>query len=93
MNEPDTQPVKSAFAELFPPEEAIELEMQAVLLRGLEAWLAQSKLTQAEAAKVLGVTQARVSDIARGKISRFSLDLLIKLAARAGLHPRLELVA
>jgi predicted XRE-type DNA-binding protein len=50
-------------------------------------------MTQAEAAKILAVTQARVSDIKRGKISSFSLDLLVRLAARAGLNPKLKLVA
>jgi predicted XRE-type DNA-binding protein len=50
-------------------------------------------MTQTEAAKVLGVTQARVSDLKHGKISQFSLDLLVRLAARAGLHPKLKLAA
>jgi predicted XRE-type DNA-binding protein len=40
-------------------------------------------MTQAEAAKVLGVTQARVSDLKRGKIDRFIMELLVRLAARA----------
>lgn len=79
-------------AALFPPDRGAELKMRAQLLRGLEAWL-QTAGTQAAAAKVLGVTQARVSDIKRGKIDRFSLDLLVRLAARAGLHPQLKLAA
>lgn len=67
--------------------------MRAVLLRGLEEWLAaNADMTQTAAAKVLGVTQARVSDLKRGNISKFSLDLLVKLAARAGLRPRIELL-
>ena len=77
---------------LFPPERGAELKMRAVLLRGLEAWL-QTAGTQTEAAKVLGVTQARVSDIKHGKIDKFSLDLLVRLAARAGLQPQLNLAA
>jgi len=55
--------------------------MRAQLLMGLEHWLEKSRMTQAEAAKVLGVTQARVSDLKRGKIDRFSMDLLVRLAA------------
>lgn len=78
--------------ELFSPDEGVELKMRAELLRGLEAWL-KAAGTQADAAKVLKVTQARVSDIKRGKIDKFSLDLLVRLAARAGLHPELRLVA
>lgn len=84
---------RGVFFDLFPPEQAVELTMRAELLRGLDQWLARSGMTQTAAAKVLGVTQARVSDIKHGKIDRFSLDLLIKLAARAGLDPRLELAA
>jgi predicted XRE-type DNA-binding protein len=65
--------------------------MRAILLHGLTAWLQDCGMTQAAADEVLGTTQARVSDIKRGKINQFSLDLLVKLAARAGLHPRMEL--
>jgi predicted XRE-type DNA-binding protein len=63
------------------------------LLMGLEHWLEKRRMTQAEAAKVLGVTQARVSDLKRGKIDRFSMDLLVRMAARAGLKPKLKLAA
>jgi predicted XRE-type DNA-binding protein len=77
----------------FPAEKAAEMEMRAKLLMGLEHWLEKSRMTQAEAAKVLGVTQARVSDLKRGKIDRFSMDLLVRLAARAGLKPKLRLAA
>jgi predicted XRE-type DNA-binding protein len=84
---------KSVFYDLFNESEAAELEMRSVLLHGLVAWLRDSGLTQAAAAEVLGTTQARVSDIKRGKINQFSLDLLVKLAARAGLHPRIALKA
>lgn len=67
--------------------------MRAQLLMGLAQWLEKGRMTQAEAAKVLGVTQARVSDLKRGKIDRFSMDLLVRLAARAGLKPTLNLAA
>lgn len=88
-----TPPDRSVFRDLFPAEEAAELEIRSTLLQGLERWLAESRMTQVQAAKVLGVTQARISDLKRGKISRFSLDLLVRLAARAGLEPRLEIAA
>jgi predicted XRE-type DNA-binding protein len=84
---------QSVFRDLFPKAEAEELEIRAVLLMGLERWLSTSAMTQTEAAKVLGVTQARISDIRRGKINQFSLDLLVRLAARAGLRPTLKLAA
>jgi predicted XRE-type DNA-binding protein len=78
---------------IFPAEKAAEIEIRAKLLMGLEHWLEKSRMTQAEAAKVLGATQARVSDLKRGKIDRFSMDLLVRLAARAGLKPKLKLAA
>jgi predicted XRE-type DNA-binding protein len=84
---------RSVFHDLYPEDRAAEMEMRSLLLQGLGGWLADSDLTQVEAAKVLGVTQARVSDIKRGKISSFSLDLLVRLAARAGLNPKLRLIA
>lgn len=70
------------------PEETAMREMIGV---SLEAWLARSRLTQTAAAAILGTTQARVSEIKHGKTAHFSLDLLVRLAARAGLQPRLSL--
>jgi predicted XRE-type DNA-binding protein len=73
---------RSVFYDLFPAEKAAEMEMRAMLLMGLEHWLERSRMTQ-----------ARVSDLKRGKIDRFSMDLLVRLAARAGLKPKLKLAA
>lgn len=85
--------VRSVFYDLYDPDVAAEMEARSILLMGLERWLKDCALTQAAAAKVLGVTQARVSDIKRGKINQFSLDLLVRLAARAGLRPEFRLAA
>jgi predicted XRE-type DNA-binding protein len=87
------QKARSVFHDLGPENRAAEMEMRSLLLQGLSTWLAGSAMTQSEAAKLQGITQARVSDIKRGKISQFSLDLLVRLAARAGLDPKLKLVA
>ena len=84
---------RSVFYDLFSAEKAAEMEIRAQLLIGLEQWHEKSGMTQAAAAKELGVTQARVSDLKRGKIDRFSMDLLVRLAARAGLKPKLNLAA
>ncbi|MGC1459258.1 MAG: XRE family transcriptional regulator [Steroidobacteraceae bacterium] len=67
--------------------------MRSTLLRGLEHCLKASGLTQTQAANALGITQARVSDIKRGKIGQFSLDMLVRLASRAGLKPKIKLAA
>ena len=50
-------------------------------------------MTQAEAAKVLGVTQARVSDLKRGKSNRFSMDLLVRRQRALDSNPKLKLAA
>jgi predicted XRE-type DNA-binding protein len=55
----------------------------------VESW----KVTQAVAAKRLGVTQPRLNDLLRGRINRFSVDALMKLASQAGLAVRVELSA
>ena len=77
----------------FPPEEAALLAMRADLMAKLRLTIDEKEWTQAEAAKVLGIAQSRVSDLVRGKWEKFSLDMLITLASRAGLQPRLELAA
>jgi predicted XRE-type DNA-binding protein len=82
---------RSVFHDLFSEEEAAELEMRAKLLSGINKWLSKSGLTQTQAAEQLGVTQARVSEIKNGKINRFSLSMLVRLAQRAGLRPGIKL--
>jgi predicted XRE-type DNA-binding protein len=54
----------------------------------VESW----KGTQAEAAKRLGVTQPRMNDLLRGRIDKFSIDALMKLAAQAGLSVHVKVV-
>jgi predicted XRE-type DNA-binding protein len=84
---------RGVFYDLFDEDRAAELTMRSELLHGLQTWLAGSGSTQTAAATELGITQARVSDIKRGKIESFSLDLLVRLAARAGLRPRIKFAA
>jgi predicted XRE-type DNA-binding protein len=43
-------------------------------------------LTQAEAAKLLGVTQPRISDLMRGKVDRFSIDSLVEMLGHIGIR-------
>lgn len=68
----------------FPPEEAANLQARSDLMIQLTRILEARSLTQAAAAKLLGVTQPRVSDLMRGKIERFSIDNLVELLSRAG---------
>ena len=57
--------------------------------RALIEWYRKSGLTQAAAAKALGVTQPRLNALLKGKIGLFSLDALVNIASRAGLNVRL----
>lgn len=94
MNEPITESAGNVFTDLgFEPGEAILLQMRARLLNDLRDYIASSGLTQIEAASLLGLTQSRVSDLMQGKWDKFSLEMLIRLEARAGREVRLELVA
>lgn len=68
------------------PEEAENMKLRSVLMTALKDHLAHSEMSQAQAAKLLGVTQPRVSDLMRGKINLFALDALVNMAAAAGLH-------
>ncbi|MFZ5523823.1 MAG: helix-turn-helix domain-containing protein [Pseudomonadota bacterium] len=77
----------------FSPEEATILAMRAQLMGELRIKIRDEKWTQAEAAQVLGVSQSRVSDLIRGKFEKFSLDMLITLATRAGKKVELKLAA
>jgi predicted XRE-type DNA-binding protein len=82
---------RGVFYDLFDEDKAAEMTVRAQAMLGMRDWLASSGMTQVAAAKHLGLTQARVSEIKRGKINAFSLDLLVRLAARAGLEPKLTL--
>src|SRR5262245_63674342 len=69
----------------FGPEEAENLRVRSNLMIELSKLIKARRLTQAQAAKLFGVTQPRVSDLVRGKIDRFSVDSLIEMLGRAGI--------
>lgn len=52
---------------------------RAELLRQINNILARRHLTQAKAAELLGTNQPTVSDLKRGRLSKFSLERLIGL--------------
>ena len=93
----DTRRIKSSgnvFVDLgFEPAEARVLALRAAVMVRLEQHLQAQGWTQAEAARRLGITQPRVSRLIKGRWQEFSLDMLLTLAARAGLKPELQLAA
>lgn len=70
-------------------QEAENMKLRSGLMIALTEHIRDSGLSQAQAARVLGVTQPRVSDLMRGKINLFSLDALVNIAVAAGLHVEL----
>ena len=77
----------------FSPDEAAILQMRADLMADLRKIIKAKRLTQAKAAQILGISQSRLSDLIRGKWERFSLEMLITLATRAGMHVTIKKAA
>jgi predicted XRE-type DNA-binding protein len=75
------------------PEEAANLRVRSDLMREVTAIINESGWTQVEAAKHCGVTQPRINDLLRGRISRFSLDALVNIATALGRRVHVELEA
>jgi predicted XRE-type DNA-binding protein len=73
------------------PAEAANMAMRSTLLIAIEQRVRSWNVTQAEAARRLGITQPRLNDLLRGRITNFSLDTLINLANQAGLSVRLAI--
>jgi len=77
----------------YSEDEAANLQMRADLMADLRRLIKAKRLTQAKAAETLGVSQSRVSDLIRGKWEKFSLEMLITLATRAGIQVTLKKAA
>lgn len=73
------------------PAEGANLTLRARLLIAIDQQVRSWNVTQAEAARRLGITQPRLSDLLRGKIVNFSVDTLINLAGAAGLAVRIHI--
>jgi len=77
----------------YSSDEAAILQMRADLMADLRKWIKAKRLTQTKAAAILGISQSRVSDLIRGKWERFGLEMLITLAAKAGMRVTLKKAA
>ena len=75
------------------PEQAANLRTRAELMQQIAAIVKANGWTQTEAARRCGVTQPRINDLLRGRISRFSLDALVNIATAIGRRVRIELEA
>ena len=74
------------------PKEAENMKLRSALMRSLKSHITRAEMSQAQAAKVFGVTQPRVSDLMRGKINLFGLDALVDMATAAGLHVEMRVL-
>lgn len=73
------------------PEQAANLRARAELMRQITDIVKRNKWTQAKAASQCGITQPRMNDLLRGRVSRFSLDALVNIATAIGRRVHLEL--
>jgi len=90
MKKKITRSSGNVFSDLgFPSEEAEYLKIRSSLMIHLRKTIEAKGMKQAEAARLLGVTQPRVSDLYKGKIHLFSIDTLVDMLGRAGVHIKL----
>ena len=75
------------------PEQAANLRARTELMQKIAAIVKENGWTQVEAARRCGVTQPRMNDLLRGRVSRFSLDALVNLATAIGRRVHFELDA
>ncbi|MNF83055.1 helix-turn-helix protein [compost metagenome] len=73
------------------PAQAENMKVRSALMIALKERIEAEGLSQASAAKLFGVTQPRISDLLRGKVTLFSIDTLINMLAAAGLHVELHI--
>jgi predicted XRE-type DNA-binding protein len=74
------------------PSEAANMKARSDVMIALHDTINKWKVTQAVAAKRLGITQPRLNDLVRGRINKFSLDALMNLAGQAGLTVRVKVI-
>jgi predicted XRE-type DNA-binding protein len=91
-----TAPAMESYASVWDavadtPEQAANLRARSALMRQITAIVKESNWTQTEAAQRCGVTQPRMNDLLRGRVSRFSLDALVNIATAMGREVRFEL--
>ena len=72
-------------------EQAENMRLRASLMVAIERYVTRNSMSQEQAAKLLGVSQPRISNLMRGKISLFSLDMLVNMVAAAGLHVEMKI--
>jgi predicted XRE-type DNA-binding protein len=75
------------------PGQAANLRARAELMQQIAALVKRQDWTQVEAASRCGVTQPRINDLLRGRVSRFSLDALVNISTALGCRVRVDIEA
>ena len=87
-----SKPYKNVFEAIEDdPVVAENMRLRAKLMVKLRDYIKQQGMTQEQAAHRMGVSQPRVSDLVRGKIDRFTIDMLVNMLSHAGIHVELVL--
>ena len=69
---------------------SLPIRLRKELIAAITKRIEQLKLDREQAAELLGVDKARVSELQAGRAERFRLDRLVALAQRAGLNVRIR---
>ena len=86
QNSTITQGSKNIFEDLgFEKSEAANLQIRADLMLALRKYIQSQGWTQQQAAEFFNETQPRISNLINGEISRFGVDKLINMLAKAGI--------
>jgi predicted XRE-type DNA-binding protein len=74
------------------PVEASKANMKAKLAVVFVQTMKAKGLSQAETAEIMGVTQSRISNLVRGKLSRFSIDTLLQFMLTWGYNIEIHMM-
>ena len=85
---------KNVFEDLgFDKAEASNLKMRSELMMIIDDYIAKNGITQIKAADLMGVDQPRISKLLQGHIELFTIDILVKMLERVGIHMELKRAA
>jgi len=75
------------------PVRVQNLKLRSAAMIEITQKIAAMGLSQTEAAKILSISQPRVSALVQGKIHEFRLDSLVDMAYRLGLSVSIKIAA
>ena len=75
------------------PVRAQNLKLRSALMIEIREKVNELEITQTQAAKVLCISQPRVSALFQGKIGRFRIDSLVDMAHRLDLNVSIRLAS